>query len=238
MEPRLTDPALKPSADNIMDSAALFQELLAIRDSSPLFRLQTEADVQNRVTFHNTGPNQLPGLIVMSISDLMAEDLDRHYEAIVTLVNANDEAQSISAGVVAGQNLTLHLVQVNSVDPLVKTSTFDSTSGTFMVPGRTTAVFVLYEAPENLIGDLIDQIEDLVNQGVLNQGQGNSLIVKLDRVLKELEKGRPEKAIKAMTPFINEVNSLVDDGVLPEEMAAQLVMEAEIIIAAIEASMP
>ncbi len=67
-----------------------------MRDSSPLFRLQTEAEVQDRVTFHNTGLEQLPGLIVMSIDDRdTAVDLDRHYEAIVVLVNANDEAQSI-----------------------------------------------------------------------------------------------------------------------------------------------
>jgi pullulanase/glycogen debranching enzyme len=239
MQPLLANPDLKPGADHIMQSAALFQELLAMRDSSPLFRLQTLEDVQKRVAFHNTGSAQLPGLIVMSIDDMSdtAVDLDRHYEAIVVLVNANDEAQSISLSDLVGQDLALHLVQANSVDDTVKTSTFDSVNGSFTVPGRTTAVFVRYELPADMIGDLIGQIEDLVDQGVLNKGQGNSLIVKLEGALEKLLDGKPHVAINRLNAFINEVNGL-SGNVLPEETAAHLVMEAEIIKAAIQANMP
>jgi hypothetical protein len=42
--------------------------------------------------------------------------------------------------------LELHPILVNSADELVRTSTYDSASATFTVPGRTTAVFVLPEA--------------------------------------------------------------------------------------------
>ena len=52
------------------------EEMLEIRDSSDLWRLTTAGDVQDRVGFHNTGPGQLPGLIVMSISDVVGDDLD------------------------------------------------------------------------------------------------------------------------------------------------------------------
>ncbi|MCK4975907.1 MAG: DUF3372 domain-containing protein, partial [Anaerolineales bacterium] len=234
MQPRLADPALKPDADAIMMSAALFQELLAMRDSSPLFRLQTEAEVQERVAFHNTGSAQLPGLIVMSISDLVGEDLDGEYGAIFVLVNANDEEQSFIIDDAKDRYIKLHPVQDESVDAVVKMSTFDRASGTFGVPGRTTAVFVLYDTPEGMIGDLIDQIKDLVEDGVLNAGQGNSLIVKLDQALKQLDDGKSKQAIKAMNAFINQVNSLYMEGVLPEETAAQLVKDAEFIIASIE----
>jgi len=235
MQPLLADPTLKPATENIEFSTALFQELLAMRESSPLFHLETAADIQERVAFHNTGPDQLPGLIVMSIDDSdIVEDLDNRYEGAYVLVNANDEAQSFTIGETKDLYINLHSVQMESIDMLVKTSSFYPGTGEFYVPGRTTAVFVHYQYPQDMIGDLIDQIEDLVEDGVLNQGQGNSLIVKLDQALKQLENGKPKQAIKAINAFINEVNSLYMEDVLPEETATHLVIYAEIIIASIE----
>ena len=238
MGPLLADPALNPASSDITLAADLFQELLALRDSSPLFRLQTETDVQERVMFHNTGPDQLPGLIVMSIDDLdTTVDLDRYYEKIVVLVNANDEAQTFSDSEFSGSYLSVHPVQLDSVDPVVKTSTFDHASGTFVVPGRTTVVFVSYEEygdPSVLIDDLIDQIEELKDQDVLNRGQAKALTRKLEQAQKELAKGKTKHAISAMNTFIKLVN-VYSRRTLPEETAEALIMEAEIIITAIEA---
>ena len=236
MRPFLANEALKSDPEDMKINAIVFQEMLEMREGSPLFRLQTEEEVMARVVFHNTGSQQIPGLIVMSISDPVGEDLDRHYNAIFVLVNANDAAQSISPNDLPNQNpaFALHLVQQNSADPLVQTSTFEN--GTFMVPGRTTAVFVSYESLEDLIGDLDDQIEDLVDEGVLNNGQGQSLTNFLDKTLKELGKDKPEKAIDAMNRFIKRVNMLSNNFALPDDVAEVLIAEAEIIIAAIEAS--
>ncbi len=74
----------------------MIQELYEIRYSSPLFRLQTAEEVENRLTFYNNGPDQLPGLIVMGLSDAADPDLDPAHEQIVVLINANDEAQTFS----------------------------------------------------------------------------------------------------------------------------------------------
>ena len=60
----------------------------------------------------------------------------------MVLFNANDEPQTISSTTWIDQNLTLHPVQAASVDEVVKQTTFDAATGTFVVPGRTTAVFV------------------------------------------------------------------------------------------------
>jgi len=45
----------------------------------------------------------------------------------------------------------LHPVQAGSEDPIVATSTYDTATGTFTVPPRTTAVFVELE-PDVFIG--------------------------------------------------------------------------------------
>ena len=63
-----------------------FREFLQIRQSSPLFRLQTKDEVINRLRFHNTGPEQLPGVIVMSISDVAGADLDADLDGVVVSV--------------------------------------------------------------------------------------------------------------------------------------------------------
>ena len=57
----------------------MFGELLRIRYSSELFRLGTEADVQSRVAFLNGGPDQIPGLVVMTLSDQLDPDLDANH---------------------------------------------------------------------------------------------------------------------------------------------------------------
>jgi pullulanase/glycogen debranching enzyme len=53
MRPLLADPALVPGASDIEMSTALYQELLRIRYSSPLFRLHTATEVQSRLAFYN-----------------------------------------------------------------------------------------------------------------------------------------------------------------------------------------
>ena len=223
MRPLLADPALVPGASEIEMSAALYQELLRIRYSSPLFRLRTAADIQARLGFQNTGPDQLPGLIAMTLSDLVEPDLDRGHELIVVLINANDEPQSIRIDNLAGKGLVLHLVQFGSVDAVVRQSTFDSATGAFTVPGRTTAVFEF--SPQEMMRSLIGEIRALVSGGSLNGGQGNSLIVKLNTTIKNLDANKPKTALNTLNALGNQIRDLVANGVLtPEE--GQSLLEA------------
>ena len=150
MQPLLDNPTLKPEQNDIESAVVHIREMLQIRRSSKLFRLETGPAIQERVKFHNTGSDQIPGLIVMSISDEAQPDLDPLYEGLVVLFNATDEAQTITIDDLAGRQLSLHPVQANSDDDVVKTATF--VGDTFTVPGRTTAVFV--EAAE-LVNDLL-----------------------------------------------------------------------------------
>ena len=142
MKPLLANPALKPAKTDIMNATTYLQEMLMIRKSSPLFRLQTKEDIMARLQFHNTGPTQKVGIIVMSLSDKLATDIDPNYEFIVVLFNANDEAQTFTNADLIGQTMQLHTVQAAGNDAVVKTATFTSGTGTFSVPARTTVVFV------------------------------------------------------------------------------------------------
>ncbi|MEI2613058.1 MAG: alpha-1,6-glucosidase domain-containing protein [Candidatus Promineifilaceae bacterium] len=121
--------------------------------SSPLFRLQTAEDVQNRLVFYNTGPDQIPGLIVMSLSDMVGANLDPNYGMIVVLFNATPETQSFTLADVAGLTFSLHPVQQNSSDPVVQTASYNAANAAFTVPARTTAVFVLAEADVPVVAE-------------------------------------------------------------------------------------
>ena len=152
MRPLLARPELEPAPGDILASTAHFQEMLHIRKSSPLFRLRTAAEVQERLRFHNTGPDQVLGMIVMSISDVgAATNLDPNLDLVVVVFNATNTEQRFSLQALANTALALHPVQLASADPLVASSSFEVSTGSFVVPARTTAVFV---APEGSISVL------------------------------------------------------------------------------------
>ena len=116
-------------------SSALMQEYLKIRQSSPLFRLETLDDVQQMVKFHNTGEKQTGGVIVMELDD--AKGLDSNYESIVVMINATDKEQKHPF---AKDGYRLHPVQQSSKSNVVKSAAFNNKE--FAVPARTVSVFV------------------------------------------------------------------------------------------------
>jgi pullulanase-type alpha-1,6-glucosidase len=230
MQPFLADASLKPTQADISRTSNMFNELLRIRYSSLLFRLETAEEVQNRLAFLNTGPDQLPGLIVMTLSDEVGKDIDPAFKSIVVLINANDEAQTFTAGALAGKKLLLHPVQRNSVDPLVRTSRFDPSTGTFVIPPRTAAVFVEYERAQDRLGHLIQAVQALVAGGSLKPGQGNSLVKKLTGAIRALDRGQIKTATNKLVGFVNEVNALIHSGKLTSAQGMPLIETAKDII--------
>lgn len=139
--PLLANPDLAPKNSDITFTSTVFQEFLKIRKSSPLFRLQTAQEVIDSVHFLNTGPDQIPGLIVMQLAD--TDRVDKNYQEIIVLFNANPNEVTFTAENLAGKTYILHPVQLNSADTVVRGSAFDANSGSFKIPGRTTSVFVI-----------------------------------------------------------------------------------------------
>ncbi|WP_444925961.1 pullulanase-type alpha-1,6-glucosidase [Microbulbifer sp. TRSA002] len=141
MQPLLANPELAPERRHRLWSSALFREQLAIRNSSPLFRLSDAESVEAHLNFLNTGPDQVPGLIVMELSE-SSGNIDRRFERIVVLFNGDDESLEFTSENLIGEYLFKHPRQRRSVDLRLHKVKFDRSSGTFTLPGRTTAVFV------------------------------------------------------------------------------------------------
>ncbi|MFS1522935.1 pullulanase-type alpha-1,6-glucosidase [Microbulbifer sp. 2304DJ12-6] len=141
MQPLLANPALAPKRRHRRWSSALFREQLAIRNSSPLFRLPDAEAVAAHVHFLNTGPDQIPGLIVMALSDAEGS-FDPRFERIVVLFNGDDDTVAFASDTLRGLPLRPHPRQRRSVDPRLQRASFNRHNGSFTLPGRTTAVFV------------------------------------------------------------------------------------------------
>ena len=93
--------------------------------------------------FYNTGPDQLPGLVVMHIdAEKPSRYPDARYRSVAVLFNVDKEAKSIAVPALKGRRFKLHQVQLSSDDPVVKASSYGDADGSFTIPARTAAVFV------------------------------------------------------------------------------------------------
>jgi pullulanase/glycogen debranching enzyme len=140
-KPLLADPNLAPAKTEITFASAVFREFLQIRKSSPLFRLQTADQIKKDISFLNVGTEQIPGLIVMHLNDV--DNLDSNYKEILVFFNVRPEAVTFNDTSLNG-DYVLHPIQQISADDVLKGASYEN--GTFNIPSRTTAVFVIEEA--------------------------------------------------------------------------------------------
>jgi hypothetical protein len=144
MRPLLGNLDLLPDMADIRANANYFQMLLRIRQSSPLFRLQTAEDINNRLVFFNTGPEQIPGLIVMSISDIdQSANLDPNADMVLVLFNATPNDLTFTLPDELSQvDFSLHPEQAVLADSTLRGEVVD---GVAQLPPRSTTVLVASE---------------------------------------------------------------------------------------------
>jgi pullulanase len=229
MAPLLANPALDPSPLQIQAAAVHFREVLKVRKSSVLFRLRTAEQIEDRLRFHNTGPDQVPGVIAMTVDDTaLASALDHQVRRVAVIFNANSGPRQVQ---IPCAGLRLHPVQAASADPVVRTSTYNPATCAFTVPGRTASVFWERRPAAEQIYLLDGVVAGLVSDGTLSAGQGRSLQAKLDTARRQLQAGKTVPAKQLLQAFINEVKDLRNTGVLSPEQAAALIADAEAALA-------
>lgn len=136
----LADPRLTVGCNEINSSAAQYQQFLRIKQSSPLFALNSAAEVQKRLSFPLSGTAaEAPGVITMRLDGAGLRGAEK---GITVVFNATPTAQQQTVAALRGTGQALHRVQAQGADPVVKGAVFDRATGTFTVPARTVAVFV------------------------------------------------------------------------------------------------
>ncbi len=97
--------------------------------------------------------------------------------------------------------------------------------------GFGTVFKLTVQTPQQATHTIINSVNALFSQGVLNGGQDNSLVVKLQHAIDLMNAGKNAAAIGNLNAFISEVNDLLSSGVLSPSQAAPLVSAAESVIA-------
>lgn len=78
---------------------------------------------------------------------------------------------------------------------------------------------------------LISNVQALVTSGVLNNGQGNALLVKLEHSMQHLDSGRVTPAVNGLGAFVNQVNAFISADVLTSAEGQPLIDAANALIA-------
>lgn len=96
--------------------------------------------------------------------------------------------------------------------------------------GITDVLLVLVPSAQDETGDIIDEVDDLVDSGDLDDGLAESLNAKLEAVILLLNSDDPRRinaARKLLISFIKQVDALVRSGQLSVEDGNQLIALAE-----------
>ncbi|HEU4405241.1 MAG TPA: pullulanase-type alpha-1,6-glucosidase [Polyangiaceae bacterium] len=200
--PLLADPALAAGRDEIMTALAHFRETLRVRKSTPLLRLRTGADVKSRVTFFNVGPDQRPGLVVMAVGDPGGE-IDTANARVLVVLNADVAPADFHDDALAAGDWRLHPVLAEADDPTTRTSSFDAATGTFFVPGRTTAVFWVKRPAAEQVGLVRGRVDGFAAEGRVQPGLAKALQAKLAVASLALEHGLGGLAAQALGAAID-----------------------------------
>ncbi|MEU4655938.1 pullulanase-type alpha-1,6-glucosidase [Streptomyces sp. NPDC023723] len=119
--------SVRVGCPEIEGTSAAYQDLLTIRTTEPDFSLASTGQVQSRLAFPLSGTAETPGVLTMTLGDL------------VVVFNASPDTQDQRIDAAAGTDYRLHPVQAAGSDPVVKDAAY--AEGTFTVPARTVAVF-------------------------------------------------------------------------------------------------
>jgi pullulanase len=144
MRERLTTKIIAPAAQHIDFVRKSFHDLLAIRASSRLFRLETAPQVLERLRLLNAGPK--------AINTLMAGHLNGRglpeagFAEVVYFINAGETRAQLTLESEIGKRYQLHPVhtRTDAADPRPRLEAkFDAMLGAFLIPPRSAVVFVI-----------------------------------------------------------------------------------------------
>ena len=173
MGPLLADAALALSQADAQLSLHMFRELLRVRSSIRLLRLRSAEQIHDILQYHNTGPGQVPGVVISSLRD-DAGVVDRRYESVVVALNARPDTSTVALPALAQHGLALHPILAQSADVQLRTASY-AESGTFLLPPRSASVFVASRQPGALIEWLTADIDQLVDAGELSPARAQPL---------------------------------------------------------------
>ena len=144
IQPVLANADIKPQPQQIAWTRDAFTDLLRLRASSSLFRMDQARDIRERLRFFNTGPAQNPTVLVGHLQGRGYPGAG--FREILYFVNVNKVSQSLRIPELQGRPFVLHPVQAGAqaADSRVRQQArYDRAGGRFDLPARSAVVFVV-----------------------------------------------------------------------------------------------
>ncbi|WP_158288843.1 pullulanase-type alpha-1,6-glucosidase [Rubrivivax albus] len=142
MRPLLARAAqIRPRPQDIRFARDQFLDLLRIRASTSLLRLPSAAAIAQRLQFPNTGPGQVPGVVVGLLDGRGLPDAG--FATLAYVINVDTGVRTLNLPELAGGGWALHPVHraPGAADARPKRAQLDA-QGRLAVPPRTAVVFV------------------------------------------------------------------------------------------------
>lgn len=134
-QPRLQSSEMKVSAEQIEKTKNYFKALLRLRQSSNLFKLNTDDRIARGLRFIDNDQQAEPGLIAMHLRN--------QQESLLIFFNASRDARFFSHNMLQ-QNWKLHPLFDEKIDPVLSQVVLYPPQRKIQIPGRTTLVLKLY----------------------------------------------------------------------------------------------
>lgn len=144
LAPLLRAPGIQPSPDDIAFMRDAFRDVLRIRASTPLFRMDDAAEIRKRLRFENAGPAQDPAVIIGHLDGTGMSDAG--FAEVIYLFNTSPRPKQLALPAQRGKRWRLHPVQASrdAADARVRDGArYASHEGMFNIPGRSAVVFVI-----------------------------------------------------------------------------------------------
>ena len=143
MRPLLANSAIKPAPADIQWTRDAFLDLLRIRASSRLFRLTSAEQVQQRLRFLNTGPDQLATVVVGHLDG--AGLAGANFSQLLYLINVSPQPQSLNLPSEANKGYRLHPVHLapGAADQRIAAQARYHADGRIELPARSAVVLVV-----------------------------------------------------------------------------------------------
>lgn len=143
IQPLLANSLIKPNPENIVMARDMFRDVLKIRASSTLFRMQTADDIQQRLRFYNMGAQQNASVIAVHLDG--KDYAGAGYKSVIYFINVSTNEQTLAIPTELGRNYALHPVHTNAeaADKRPASSAkYDAATGNFTLPRLSAVVFV------------------------------------------------------------------------------------------------
>ncbi len=129
--PRLLDPDLRVDTSLITQTKKYFMALLKLRNSEPLFKLNSLQEVSSKVAFIDTDTANAPGFIAMHLHDSA--------QHLLVIFNADKTPRTFSHPLLKNK-WVLHPLLNETVDPTLAQAQMHPKTQSLLVPPRTTLV--------------------------------------------------------------------------------------------------